>query len=239
MRPIQAGCPRGRRSRGFSLAEALVSVAILALIGSIVFGTVSRGLDARERATGITERYAELRQALGRMSQEIGQAYLSMHKDYRDPRSATLFATKRAGGGQRLDFTSFSHTKFMADAKECDQNELSYFLEVDPQDSQRKHLMRREAVRVDEHPDEGGRVQVLAHDITELKFAFYDPKGDRWEESWDSTSQDHRNRLPKYVKMMVSARDDEGRIVHLSTKTRLMMQAAILIPGSGFSPGID
>jgi general secretion pathway protein J len=228
-----------RASAGFSLIEAMVAVSILAMIGIASFGTITRSMDARERATQMTDRYGELRQALARMSQEISQAFLSMHKDYSDPRTATLFATRRSLGSNRLDFTSFSHFKYMADANECDQNELSYYIEVDAKDPKQKNLMRREQNRIDEHPDEGGRAQVLAHDVTALDFLFYDAKTDRWEENWDSTSQDHRNRLPKFIKIVLTTTDQTGKPMKLSTKTRTFLKEAILIPGSGFAPGID
>lgn len=226
-------------ARGFSLFEALVAVSILAMIGVVSFGTVARSMDARERATAITDRYAELRQALARMSQEMSQAFLSMHKDYSDPRSQTLFTTRRAGGATRLDFTSFSHYKFMADANECDENVLSYFIDTDAHEPSKKNLMRREKIRIDEHPEEGGRAQVLAHDVTDLAFSFYDAKSDRWEETWDASSQDQRNRLPKYIKVTVTTGEHGGQKLKLSTKTRVFLKEAILIPGSGFSPGID
>lgn len=227
-----------RTSRGFSLIEALVAISILAMIGIASFGTISRGMDARERATQMTDQYAELRQALARMSQEISQAFLSMHKDYSDPRTGTVFATRRSQGSNRLDFTSFSHFKFMADANECDQNELSYFIDAAAEPGQ-KNLMRREQNRIDEHPDEGGRAQVLAHGVTALEFLFYDAKTDRWEETWDSASQDQRNRLPKFIKIVLTTTDQNGKTLKLSTKTRTFLKEAILIPGSGFSPGID
>lgn len=235
MRPVRhSACVAG-----FSLIEAMVAVSILAMIGIASFGTISRGMDARERATEMTDRYAELRQALARMSTEMSQAFLSMHKDYSDPRTGTLFATRRSQGSNRLDFTSFSHFKFMADANESDQNELSYFIDADPHDPSQKNLMRREQNRIDEHPDEGGRAQVLAHGVTGLDFLFYDAKTDRWEESWDSTSQDHRNRLPKYIKIVLTTVDHNNKPLKLSTKTRTFLKEAILIPGSGFAPGID
>jgi general secretion pathway protein J len=228
-----------RATLGFSLFEAMVAISILAMIGLVSFGTVMRSMESRERATAITDRYGELRQALARMSQEMSQAFLSMHKDYSDPRSRTLFTTRRSGGSTRLDFTSFSHYKYMADANECDENVLSYFIDTDAKEHTRKNLMRREKVRIDEHPEEGGRAQVLAHDVVDLAFSFYDAKTDRWEETWDSSSQDQRNRLPKYIKVIVTSQEPGGQKLKLSTKTRVFLKEAILIPGSGFAPGID
>lgn len=232
------GRPVGR-ARGFSLIEALVAILILALMGGVTFGTFARSMDARDRATDITERYRELRQALTRMSSEVSQAFLSLHKDYSEPRTTTLFAGKRASGGMRLDFTSFSHYKFIADANECDQNELSYFLAPDKNNPGQYNLMRREQVRIDERPDEGGDELILAHNVSALSFSFYNPKSDRWEDDWDSRSANNKNKLPKFVRIELTAADPVGKEMKLSVKTRVFLREAILITGSGFSPGVD
>ena len=65
----------GRAANGFSLVEALVTVVIMALIGMLTFGTFARAMDARERATAITDRYHGVRQAMLRMSREISSAF--------------------------------------------------------------------------------------------------------------------------------------------------------------------
>lgn len=239
MRPRPAAESRRGRPAGFTLIEALVAVSILALMGGVTLGTFTRSIDARERATAITERSHELRQALTRMATEISQAFLSLHKDYSEPRTQTLFVTRRNHGGTRLDFTSFSHLKFIADANECDQNALSYYLDADPKDPKVTNLMRREKVRIDERPEEGGDALVLAHDVSELRFSFYDPKTDRWEEEWDARGVDHKNRLPKFVRIEVTATDARGQPTKVSTKTRVFLREAILITGSGFSAGVD
>lgn len=226
-------------ARGFGLAEALVAMAILAMIGGLSFGTFGRVIDGRDRATAITERYHDVRQALQRMSRELSTAFLSMHKDCADPRTATLFETRRVSGGTRLDFTSFSHFKTVADANESDQNALSYFVDIDPIDTTRKSLMRREKVRIDEKPDEGGESQVLAEHVESLEFSFYDAKTDQWQDDWDAKSVDHRNRLPKFIKIVLKVRGPNDKELLFVTKTRLFLREAISIPGAGFSPCLE
>jgi general secretion pathway protein J len=230
---------RGHSERGFGLAEALVAIAILVMIAGLSFGTFARVLDSRDRATAITDRYHDVRQALLRMTREISTAFLSMHKDCADPRTATIFATRRVATGARLDFTSFSHFKTVADANESDQNELSYFIEADRDDGSKKNLMRREQARIDENPEEGGAAQVLAENVESLEFSFYDAKADQWRDEWDSRGPDSRNRLPKFVKITLKVKDDADRELVFITKTRVFMRDAINITGSGFSPCIE
>ena len=228
-----------KHQRGFTLAEALIAVVILAMIGLLTFGTLSRALSARQRTSDITQRHHQVRQALSRMSREISMAFLSRHKYCADPRTNTLFVGARASHGIRLDFTSFSHVKMLADAKESDQNGLSYFVDIDPKNRSLKHLMRREKKRIDEKPQAGGVTQVLAENIESLNMTFYDDKNDRWEDEWDTTRRDYKNRLPKYVSIELTAKDYLGKPLLFVTKTRIFTQIALLIPGANFIPCLD
>ena len=231
---------RWRAQRGFSLAEALITVAILGMIGMLIFGTFSRAMSARERATEITNRYHTVRQAMLRMSKEISMAFLTWHKDCAEPRTSTIFLGKRAGNGMRLDFTSFSHFIMRADARESDQNELSYFIENDPKDSSRKNLMRREQNRIDEKPTEGGISQVMAEDVESLDFEFYDYKSDQWEDDWDSSGRDLRDRLPKFVSIKLTVKDrSSNKDITFVIKTRVFIKEALNFPGLNFSRCID
>ena len=86
----------------------------------------------------IAEREHEVRLALERMAREISMAFLSAHRDCDTPKTKTIFKTSNSSIGTRLDFTSFSHLKLHADANESDQNELSYFVDRNPEDEKRK-----------------------------------------------------------------------------------------------------
>ena len=225
--------------RGFTLAETLIAVAILGLIGTLSFGTFIGAVNSQERAQEVSDKYHQVRQAMLRMSREISQAFISEHRFCEDPRTRTIFKGERASNGMRLDFTSFSHFKMRADANESDQNELSYFIDQDPEDDSIQSLMRREQSRIDDEPDEGGLIQVLAENVSELNFEFYDPKEDRWEDEWDSEDSELKGRLPLYVKieLKIPGVDDVDEM--FVTKTRIFVQRSLLIAGTGFSRCMD
>jgi general secretion pathway protein J len=227
------------KQRGFTLAEAIIAVAILGMIGVLVMGTFSTAMDTRDRAEKITSRYHQVRQAMLRMSREIQMAFLSEHRDCDDPRTKTMFVGKTASSGMRLDFTSFGHFKIAADANESDQNELSYFIDRDPDDPQKQSLFRREQNRIDEEPEEGGVEQVLAEDVTQLDFEFYDPKEDTWEDEWDTSDSDYRGRLPMFVKIKLKAKGPIGEEEEFVTKTRVFLKKPIQIVGTGFAKCVD
>ena len=188
-------------------------------------------MDARERTLGVTDHYHQVRQSMLRMTREIQSAFLSEHRDCEDPQNKTIFLGKRSSNGMRLDFTSFSHFKIRSDANESDQNELSYFVDSHPDDAGRKALFRREQARIDEEPEEGGSIKLMAEDVLDIEFEFFDPMDKEWEDEWDSTSMDYKGKLPLFVKIAITALDSAGNEQKFSTKTRLFVQQAMAIPG--------
>lgn len=233
-----------RQTRGFTLAEVVVSAAILAMMGTLVAGTFGRAMDARDHAERIADRYNQIRAAMLRMSREIQMAFLSEHRWCEEPRTRTIFKGSGASGGMRLDFTSFSHYKLNADANESDQNEISYFIGRDPEpepdgEFNVNHLLRREQSRIDEEPDDGGIVQVLCEDVTSLSFEFYDAKEDRWEDEWDTTDSDYRGRMPMFVAIKLKAKGSDGKEEQFVTKTRVFLKKPLFIVGTGFSKCLD
>ena len=207
-----------------------MAVGILALMGSILFGSLTQALRSRDRAQAVSQRYHQLRQASARIHRELGSAFLSEHRDCVDPRTLTVFSGRRANFGMRLDFTSFSHLKMLADANESDQNELSYYVANDPRDGSKKHLMRREQNRIDEHPTEGGDSEIMVEDVESLMFLFYNPKTDRWQDDWDNTSRDTRGKLPKFVDIRIGYMEG-GELRYHVTKTRIFLKEALFFTG--------
>jgi general secretion pathway protein J len=225
--------------RGFTLAETLIGVAILGLIGVMSFGTFLAAVNSQERAAEIGDKYHQVRQAMLRMSREISQAFISEHRFCEEPRTKTIFKGERSGGGMRLDFTSFSHFRIGADANESDQNELSFYVADDPDDKSIRSLMRREQSRIDDEPEEGGLIQVLAENVKEVNFQFYDSKEDRWEDEWNTEDTDFKRRLPMFVRIELIIPNAGGEDETFVTKTRLFLKSSILIAGTGFSQCLD
>ena len=220
-----------RSEQGFTLTEIMIACAILGMIGTLSFGTLRSSVDARERTLQVTDRYHQVRQSMLRMTREIQSAFLSEHRDCEDPQNKTIFLGKRSTNGMRLDFTSFSHFKIRADANESDQNELSYFVDNHPDDAGRKALFRREQARIDAEPEEGGSIKLMAEDVQDIQFEFFDPLDKEWEDEWDSTSMDYKGKLPLFVKIEITALDSVGNEQKFISKTRIFVQQAMAIPG--------
>jgi general secretion pathway protein J len=232
---------RPSSQRGMTLLEVLVSIGILALVGTLVYGALDGMNRSRVGIERIDDRYHQGRQALARMSRELQAAFLSLHlpQQVTSAVRTTAFIGTDSGSSDRVDFTSFSHRRLQRNVHESDQNELSYFMGRDPDRNDKYDLLRREQKEIDLDPARGGVVNVLCEDVTGLDLQYLEPSADTWLDSWDSSQPANTgqfNRLPLQVKIRLSLRGGEGdRPIKLMTKVALGMQSPLTfaIPRQG------
>ncbi len=201
---------RSRSQHGFTLIEAMVSIAILSMISVMIWQGFTQTARNKRIVEEEADRYHVIRMAIERMAREISMAYVSAQVND-NPGLITVrtaFIGHDRSNGDRLDFTSFSHQRLFRDAHESDQNELSYFVTRHPDDSSIKVLARREQNRVDDDPLQGGRVQIMVEDIEDFQLEFYDIETKEWTRHWDTTQISAQpNRLPYQVKIMLTVPD--------------------------------
>ena len=228
------------RARGLTLLEVMVSVAILAVIATLIFGAFDGMRRSREGISRVGDRYHEGRTAIARMSREISTAFISLHRpvDTRLLVRQTLFIGTTKGSVDRVDFTSFSHRRTGRDTRESDQNELSYFGSADPS-SRAIDLARRESANIDEDARRGGVVQVLARDVDSLDLSYLDGISGEWSEEWDSTqSLGQTERLPAQVRIALALNRGLGEEpLMFVTKVSLGMQSPIGLAQAGLGLG--
>lgn len=219
---------RRARSRGLTLLEVLVSIGILALVVTLVYGAFDGMQRTRTGIGRIDDRYHQGRQAMARMSLELQSAFLSLHQPQLLTASTrtTVFVGTDQGVQDRVDFTSFSHKRLMRNVHESDQNELSYFVGRDPDRNDKSDLLRREQREIDLDPQHGGVVNVLCEDITVFDVQYLDNTTDTWLDAWDSTQATGQyNRMPFQVKITLVLKGGEGeRPIKLITKIPIGMQ---------------
>ncbi len=195
-----------RRAQGMTLIEVMIAMTIFAAVGALVYGGFAQTSRAKTKLETQLNRYHELSSAMERMVRELSMAYVSMHYN---PLSSlqsmrTAFVGKDSGFGDRVDFTSVSHTRIYRDAKESDQNEISYFLTDHPR-GDGKVLARRMQARIDAKPQEGGRVEIMLEDVLGFELEYLDPVNWEWQTSWDTMSGTGQvNRLPAQVRIKLT-----------------------------------
>lgn len=207
--------PRTRRARqGMTLIEVMVSMAILALVSTLLYEGFVQTSRNKQRVEAELERNHEIRMGMERMAHELSMAYTSLHLNLNEGLRPmlTAFIAKERGNSSRIDFTSFSHQRLYRNAHESDQNEIAYFVTQDPRDSSKKVVARREQRRPDDDPEKGGQSQVLIEDVTSLELEFLDPLSGEWVSTWDTTQALlQANRLPTQAKIILTVPNLRGR----------------------------
>jgi len=211
-------------NRGMTLIEIALAVAIVAMMGTITAGTIGTSFDAYEAVQEIDSKHHNVRVALNRMARDISLAFLTNRPRLvadEDKLYKTIFKGEPNGSVHTLNFTSLSHEILREDAKESDQCEIGYFGDSDPDNRDQENVMRREDPRLDGEPEEGGRAHILAEDIKELKFRYWDTKQDDWTDEWDTEDPEFVGRLPRFVEITLVIEDTDGTDATFVTKTRI------------------
>jgi general secretion pathway protein J len=213
-------------SRGFTLLEVLIAVAVLGLIGGLTFQAFDRAAELKARTERAQERDQTVRGALNRIAREASMAYLSEHYDKKRFRQRpTLFKLRDGRREADLTFTSFAHERLALDAKESDQALFEYSLAPDPHDGSRRNLFRRVKPILDEDADRGGEKAALAEDVLAFSVEAWDPKDREWRAEWDSNSPQRSGQvlLPPRVRLSLTVRDEQGKEKTFTTQSQIML----------------
>lgn len=190
--------------KGFTLIELLITLAIVATILGIIYGSYASSVgmmnDCREQV-GI---YREARLVLEMISGEIGGAFVSSDNEN----------FRFEGEEDKLLFSSACRG-LLPGRESTDIREISYYLESE---LDRNSLVRREECPVDDdivEDDivEGEEILTLIDDLKSISFSYYGQplaespgemvEGD-WQEEWD---WEEEGRLPRAVKVIIAFRD--------------------------------
>lgn len=214
-----------------TLLEVLVAIAIMAMVSILIYGAFDGISRTKIGLSRMNERFHQGRTTMRRLSDEISSAFVSLHLPYNSALlvTKTAFTSKDGSPADRLDMTTFSHRRVMANAKESDQNEISYFSCVDPNASGKIDLCRREQSSIDVDPNKGGSVFVMVDDIDLFDLKYLDPQSGLWTESWDTTQAiGQPNRLPIQVQMtLVLKGGPGGKTIKFEQKVPIQMSQPI------------
>jgi hypothetical protein len=174
-----------------ALAELIASALLVTAVVS-----ATRALSGTRRAV---DRRVECSLAARRAMDAIVGALRNVR---RDPLPRIPLVVGRAGGPDgsetRIDLQVISDARVRREGAESDQYECSFSLAKLPGRRLPALLCRRDH-GLDEHPDQGGIVSVVAEGIIDLSFEYYADK--RWREDWPASEP----RSPEAVRVRIAA----------------------------------
>lgn len=225
--------------RGFTLLEIILAVTVLALVGTMIYGGFSQTALNKARVEEDVDRSRIIHMTLERMARELSMAFVSTHVNPSlDLRVVqTAFIGRDNGKDDRIDFTSFSHRRLYRNARESDQNEISYFVTEHPDDPDVTVLARREQNRIDDDPRRGGKSQILVEDVEEFNLEYFDPMLSDWVQTWNT--QDvlaQPNRLPTQVRIRLTVKDPRHRGATQVFGTRVSIPLTYALNHANYNP---
>jgi general secretion pathway protein J len=232
---------RRHARRGLTLIEIIVALALMALIGSIsaaTLGTSIEALDAMEAAGGSSRTARIVNRRIGKA---LELAYLTPNRTavntYR-----TVFVGKDDGDEDQLWFATLGHQRKIRDSRECDQAEITLFLEDDPDDRNTKVLYLRESPLIDQYPDKGGKPMPLARGVSRFDLRYLDGTTGEWRDEWDTEGPETPARLPRAVQVVLELvsedpNGDEDDIITTSYVRTIMLALANTQTRSVFARG--
>jgi general secretion pathway protein J len=217
--------------RGVTLLEVLVSVTILAMIGTMIYASFDQTAKLRERLSTRQEHDHQARIALARVTRDLRAAFLSLHTNQNTQLAAAQTAFKGATslGQAQVDMTTFTHRRLRSGTHEGDACEVGYRVEErrgpTPDGRRVLDLLRRESPRIDADPLHGGVVDVLMTDVKTFELAYWDEPAERWSDTWDTQSGTGQpGRLPLRVRVTLTVEEGPQRDTRrYSTETHVMM----------------
>jgi general secretion pathway protein J len=205
----------------------MVALGILVLIATLIYGALDGMSKTRDGITRIGDRYLQGRNAISRITREMQSAYISLQNPVNPAfiTRMTIFKGSDQSSMDRVDFTTFAHRRLNRNVHESDQSEISYFTSKDPNFG-KMDIVRREDASLDLEPTKGGTVQVMAEDVSELNFRYFDVQTQQWTDSWDTTAiTGQAGRLPAMVKVSITMNHGPGdRPIHFQTKITIPIQ---------------
>ena len=225
--------------RGFTLLEIMLAVAVLSLVGTMIYSGFAQTALNKARIEQDVDHSRVIHMTLDRMARELTMAFVSTHVNPSlDLRVVdTAFIGKDNGKDDRIDFTSFSHRRLYRNARESDQNEISYFVTEHPDDPGVLVLARREQNRIDEDPRRGGKSQILVENIEEFNVEYFDPLLSDWVQTWNTEDMlAQPNRLPTQVRIRLSVKDPRHRGETQTFGTRVTIPLTYALNHANYNP---
>jgi general secretion pathway protein J len=225
--------------RGFTLLEIMLAVAVLSLVGTMIYSGFAQTALNKARIEQDVDHSRVIHMTLDRMARELTMAFVSTHVNPSlDLRVVeTAFIGKDNGKDDRIDFTSFSHRRLYRNARESDQNEISYFVTEHPDDPGVLVLARREQNRIDEDPRRGGKSQILVENIEEFNVEYFDPLLSDWVQTWNTEDMlAQPNRLPTQVRIRLSVKDPRHRGDTQTFGTRVTIPLTYALNHANYNP---
>jgi general secretion pathway protein J len=183
----------GRRPRGFTLIEIMMSFAIFGLVLTAIYACWSLILRSKKIGADAAAQIQRERVAV----RTIKEALASVLSFQADPQNYSFLAENGDNGS--LSFAARLPEMFPRSGQlrihGYDVRRVTFAIENGP-NSERQLVLRQTPLLLEMHPDEKDYPFVVARNVNKMELEFWDLKKSDWVDEWTRT-----NELPKMIKI--------------------------------------
>jgi type II secretion system protein J len=195
-------------TRGFTLIEIVISIGILLSLTVGVVVMMRSAIDVRQGLSAQSRSVRQMNFAMEMIARDIEHAFILANSDQvRMPVERTIktiFRVEPSGDSDKLSLTTMSYQPIRANNHEGDQAYVVYELKDADGRPGEKDLYRGTVSVAAANFREDPVMNMILRNVRSLKIVGW--RGDEWlRDRWDSTRGDTRNKLPKMVRIELSA----------------------------------
>ena len=208
-----------RAPRGFTLIEMMLAIGVLALILAMLASSFSVVAHSKVHAEGRLMVDREGRALLWQLTRELRNVVQTPYT----ASNVALFGNGHMSSGVPVDtitMSTFSGGHRKALTGMTPETIVTYNLTSNP-DQQGWYLLQRSQQSGLLTGSVSPQTTTLAGNILSLHFRYYD--GQRWGESWDSSSLPQGRQLPVAVAIQIKMAAPGGQVMDFATQVTLPM----------------
>ncbi len=211
-----------RRPGGFTLIELVISLALLAMVFSLLYTSFFQIAGSTKKLNTRMTLRQELRLLMKMIGDDLQAAQHFNHFAAKDGNPSGIVADMEFIDRDEFSSIRFhvaQNTRFFRQVPpEADpgMHEVAYWVESSEQDRNVLLLMRREDYFLDNDMNDGGISTVLTDAIAGFRVEFLPVakrsavSGDHWEDSWDSLTRPKNDWMPLAVRLSIGLKSEAG-----------------------------
>ena len=210
------------RSRAFTLIEIMIAIGILSLVLAAIYSTWTAILRSSKVGLDAAASVQRARVAIRTIDESLASAQIFV-------RNAPYYAFVAENGSEAtLSFVARLDRFFPRSGKfgDLDVRRVSFSVQNAP-DSTRELVLRQQPLLMEMDEDEKNHPLVLAKNVKEFQFQFWDNRLNDWADEWTQS-----NQLPRLVMVTLKVADRAD-----STRADEVIMRIVSIPSVPVQPG--